>query len=151
MNHFVKYVTINRMCHSITIFQIPQYINHCVWLSGIHLCLKPCITGMGSFNIHHAAIIFFFFTSTCHVIENPEKLQLHSVFCLIIKRKKIRKYIYRSLVTLFQKEMQIKYCILLYCIVFDTTFLFHSIARFKSHVPTLQFAKFDFFHNIHSY
>ena len=35
--------------------------------------------------------------------------------------------------------------------VFDTIFLFHSIARFKSHVPSLQYAKFDFFHEIHSY
>ena len=35
--------------------------------------------------------------------------------------------------------------------VFNTTFLIHSIARFKSHVSTLQFAKFDFFHEIRSY
>ena len=32
---------------------------------------------------------------------------------------KKRKYVYRSLVTLFHKEMQINYCIVLYCIVLE--------------------------------
>ena len=37
MNHFVKYVTINGMCRSITIFQIPL---HCI---ALHCIVMYCI------------------------------------------------------------------------------------------------------------
>ena len=62
----------------------------------------------------------------------PPKLYTNVKNYLISHHKK-RKYIYRSLVNLFLKEMQINYCIVLYCIVdVEEKILF----RVESHVFT---------------